>query len=146
MKVINHTPLNPQYGKLKESLNAMLKAVHEETGEAMHHHDLFRIEGYLHGGICIQKNVMDGEHYILSASIAFAESPGGDYFAGMTIHNSDDLNLKNISEVVKNLMKDLPQYEEDIEEAALAYDLLNLHIKKTLESSISPFGSMFDDD
>jgi len=53
MKVINHTPRNLQYGKLKESLNAMLKAVHQETGEALHHHDLIRIEGRLHIGISV---------------------------------------------------------------------------------------------
>ena len=132
MKVINHTPRNPQYGKLKESLNAMLKAVHEETGEAMHHHDLFRIEGYLHGGICIQKNVMDGEHYILSASIAFAEAPEGDYFKGKIIHNPDELNLKIVAEVAKELVKELAEYEEDIEEIEMANNLLLLLIRKTL--------------
>lgn len=132
MKVINHTPRNPQYGNLNESLTAMFEAAKKDKCGTMHHHDLFRIEGYLHGGVCIQKTDVGGGHDILSVRIAFAEAPEGDYFKGKIIHNPDELNLKIVAEVAKELVKELAEYEEDIEEIEIANNLLLLLIRKTL--------------
>lgn len=129
----DYTPRAPQYGKLGESLTAMCEAAKKAECGTMHYHDLFRIEGYLHGGVSIQKTDAGGEYYILSISIAFAESPQGDYFGGKIIHNPDELNLKNVAEVARELVEELAQYEEDIEEIETASNLLLLHIRKTLK-------------
>ena len=128
----DYTPRAPQYGKLGESLTAMCEAAKKAECGTMHYHDLFRIEGYLHSGVCIQKT---NEYYILSISIAFAESPEGDYFWGKIIHKPDELNLKNVAEIAKELVKGLAQYEEDIEEIETANNLLLLHIRKSLNPS-----------
>ena len=51
----NHTPRSPQYGKLKESLIAMIGTAETSEENTMHYHNLFRIDGLLHCGVVIYK-------------------------------------------------------------------------------------------
>lgn len=124
MKVINHTPRNPQYGygKLKESLNAMLTAVHEETVEAVHHHDLIRIEGILHIGISIYCFKYLYDFSSLSISIASAKPPEAYRFGGIVI-KTKKITTQEIVEQLEKCLEHL-KFEEEDQDLMLAGRLL----------------------
>lgn len=113
MKVINHTPRNPQYGKLKESLNAMLKAVHEETGEALHHHDLIRIEGKLHIGISVYFSINHSCGFtLLSVNIAHSNDP---YASNSFSHclETEKITMQKMVEYMEYCVYCLKEEDED---------------------------------